>query len=320
MDWLISFEGAGTVALPIAAIGFGFSILATLYMFITHAVRVRRELLNDRLHGRWTIHLRNWLIGETEPIAKPKERELHLILPLWLKILDTFSGSVTQQMAAFAEAVGLDKFVIAHLRSPDRPTRVYCVIACGHLRRTDQLPHMLELLSSEDAMLALAAGRSAIQIAPNQALPAVLQQVRARTEWASGQISALIGNADPDLLSQQLHGPLLSAAEHELKHLLPAVAAATAETIQPSLIARMESIATPEVLSECLRHLRGPRGASVARQYLQHPVWFVRLRAIEALKIYQAAEDAPVLASLQQDSNWWVRLRARQALAGNQPL
>jgi hypothetical protein len=63
-----------------------------------------------------------------------------------------------------------------------------------------------------------------------------------------------------------------------------------------------------------LRLLRDPRDASLARNFLSHPNWRIRVRSVTALERVGDADDVQRLECALSDVEWWVRMRAARTL------
>jgi HEAT repeat protein len=68
------------------------------------------------------------------------------------------------------------------------------------------------------------------------------------------------------------------------------------------------------VLTAALSILKDPSDAELARAYVGHPNWHVRVHAINALGRIGDESDVKRLVMLLKDDHWWVRYRAAQAL------
>lgn len=319
MDWITDTSGLVRSAVLIALISGGFALYCITHMMVLRWRRIRQQARDADTRARWRQHMRAWIMQSANELPSAKPRELGVILQLWLQLQDTFAGDICTSLREFAAHIGLIDYIDLNLRSSNETERLMAVIAAGHLKSSTRMPTLEAALRTRDTLLALAAGRSMVQIDAQRALPAVIAELPKRPEWTANRVKAMLGDADPDLVAQSLHGALLQSTDAELAAILPAISCASPERVEPSLLTRLQSVEDPELLAESLGCLSGPRGAQFARSFLDHPVWFVRVRAIACITPLLVPDDRPRLESLSQDSNWWVANRARAALGRPNP-
>ena len=319
MDWITDTSGLVRSAVLIALISGGFALYCITHMMVLRWHRIRQSARDADTRGRWRQHLRAWLMESPDELPRATPRELGVILQLWLQLQDTFAGEIRESLREFAARIGLIDYVDRMLSSRNETERLMGVIAAGHLRSATRMPILESALRTHDTLLALAAGRSMVQIDAQRALPAVIAELPKRPEWTANRVKAMLSDADPDLVAQSLHGALLHSTDAELAALLPAISCASPERVEPSLLTRLQSVDDADLLAESLACLTSPRGAQFARSFLEHPVWFVRVRAIACIAPLQTPDDRPRLESLTQDPNWWVANRARAALGNQYP-
>lgn len=314
MDWFTDTSGLVRSALLIALISGIFALYCISHMMVLRWLRQRQLTRDAAARARWREHLRGWIIESEGELPAAANWEMNVILQLWLQLQDTFAGEIRDSLRDFAERIGLIAYIDQCLKSRNETQRLLGVIAAGHLHDASRMPILEKALRIQDTLLALAAGRSMVQIDAQRALPAVIAELPKRPEWTANRVKAMLGEADPELVAQCLHGALLQSSDAELAKLLPAISCAAPERVEPSLLTRLQTVEDPDLLAESLACLSSPRGAQFARAYLDHPVWYVRVRAIACITPVLTTDDYPRLQTLAQDANWWVANRARAAL------
>lgn len=314
MDWITATSGLVRSALLIALISGLFALYCITHMMVLRWRRQRQMLREAAARARWRNHLRAWVIDSTDELPAASPWEMNVILQLWLQLQDTFAGEIRESLRDFAARAGLIDYIDQCLGSRNETLRLLGVIAAGYLQDTARMPQLEKALRTHDTLLALAAGRSMVQIDAQRALPAVIAELPRRPEWTANRVKAMLADAEPELVAQCLHGAVLGSTDEDLARLLPAVSCAAPERVEPTLLTRLQSVDDPELLAESLACLTGPRGAQFARGFLNHPIWFVRVRAIACVAPLMKPDDHPLLDSLTRDPNWWVANRARAAL------
>lgn len=314
LDWITDTSGLVRSALLIALISGIFALYCITHMMVLRWLRQRQMAREAAARARWREYLRGWIIDAESELTAPASWEMNVILQLWLQLQDTFAGDIRESLRDFASRIHLIGYIDKCLTSRNETLRLLGVIAAGHLKEATRMPLLEQALRTRDTLLALAAGRSMVQIDAQRALPAVVSELPLRPEWTANRVKAMLGDADPELVAQCLHGALLQSSDAELAMLLPAVSCAAPERIEPSLLTRLKTVEDPALLAESLACLSSPRGADFARNFLEHPVWFVRVRAIACITPLMTGDDRPRLQALTRDSNWWVANRARTAL------
>jgi HEAT repeat protein len=80
------------------------------------------------------------------------------------------------------------------------------------------------------------------------------------------------------------------------------------------MVNRLKRSQTPPLWANVLRHLHDPDHLEIVRESCDHPVWFVRVQAVNALGRMGGPGDVDRLVALLTDPEWWVRFRAAEAL------
>ena len=284
-------------------------------MVALRLLRTRQRRLRTRAAATWLPVVRDWVLGGTanlprlSPVARP------VLLNQWLHAHDAFQGDVTARLNELARAVGLDDFIAQLLRRPVGDERLQAVIACGYLGASAHWDRLAAELDGDDALLALAAARAMIRIDAERGLPAVLDQVERRTVWHERRTRTIFDGPERGALTEQLATRLGRAGPLAFQRLLGLVEVADGAELSPIIAARISSFDDPELVADCLRMLRGPAHGEQVRAFLDHPVWFVRVRALASMEATLVPADRSRLQELVRDPAWWVAHRAQELLA-----
>ena len=292
------------------------SALLILSMALLRVLLVARTRRVQRMQARWRPILTAAAAGESLADLPPTDDpERKLLLPLWNRLRESVKGDAGLQLDSMAIAVGLDATALAQLTAGTVPERLFAINTLGHLRTAEAWDPLIRLTLGEATTMSLAAVRALLRMDTNRALPALLPQLLRRDDWSITRLLPLLKAADPRVLQQTLLAAIPNAYGVSARRLLIFAEALPTDFAAPlahwALAAHDED---DELVATALRLLGDPRDVLLARRFLGHTNWRIRVRAISALEKVGNADDVPHLVAALSDREWWVRLRAARTL------
>lgn len=297
------------------AVVFGGRVLAQ-QRLRAHAAHVQR-----RVREAWRPVLASVVATGVAPERLPRlsRGERFDLIVLWAYWVGLSSGGARKALIAFGSSMEFASVAATWLRLPwRRSRRLLALDTLGYLHSPAAWPAAQRLLGVPDAPLSLACARCLLQIDPLQAMPLVLARaVSPPRPWSPRDLQQLLSAVPVEHVREDLWRIAEQSPPAQQAGLLEVVVALDPVAGRALLDAVLETANAPSdapVLATALKLLEDPRDAALARRFLAHEDWHVRLQATRALGRLGLLDDVPLLVSSLSDSAWWVRLRAAQAL------
>lgn len=196
----------------------------------------------------------------------------------------------------------------------DVAERVVALTMLGWFRDSADLDIASRLAESADPIVSITAAHAMLQIDPQQA-QRFLELRLSRADWAPAKVDAIVEEErrtlQPALLDAIFGMPEGNRLVRYLQYCEP-------DRMLPALTRVLEtSQDTPTLIAalKVLGRTAGPQQAPLARKFLHHSDWYVRVQAAHALGRLGDLSDVQGLSALLADDEWWVRLRAAEAIA-----
>ena len=196
----------------------------------------------------------------------------------------------------------------------DVAERIIGLTMLGWFRDPADLGIARRLAESPDPIVSITAAHAMLQIDPEQA-HRFLELRLSRNDWPPAKIDAIVEEErrtlQPALLDAIFEMPEGNKLVRYLRYCEP-------EKMLPVLTRVLEtSQDTPTLIAalKVLGRASGPQQAPLARKFLRHSDWYVRVQAAHALGRVGDLSDVDGLTTLLADPQWWVRLRAAEAIA-----
>ncbi|UAW99903.1 HEAT repeat domain-containing protein [Halopseudomonas nanhaiensis] len=275
----------------------------------------RRKAFNET----WRPYLALCSISDPVPTDAPtlKARDRLWWLLQWNRLQQQLRGSARIRMNATLVAFGMEDHVLRLLGGGVRKR----LIALTSLRYFGTAAHwdlIAALLSHRNAVIALAAARTLVEIDPTRAMTTVLPMARQRMDWALPRLTALCQSAGPDAVTAPLLAVMYAADEAERQRLGSLMILAQPRLTGPWARAQLEQPSTTELLEvalRCLGAINDPRDRPRVLQHLDHDDPNVRLLALRAFQNMAGRDDEARLIDMLGDRSWWVRQAAADAVA-----
>lgn len=242
-------------------------------------------------------------------------------LEYWNKLQDQAQPAERENLNKMALHLKIDSVARRLMQSRFLWRQLLGITTLGHLRDEHSWNALLDHAKSEDPVLSLTASRSLVQMRPAEAVRAIIPGMSTRFGWAPSRVASLLTEAGTSNVCGPLTEALVQAKdEHKVRliHYVGVTDCPTAMDKVREMLREMrsdkETKGDDSVLSAALGILKDRRDAELARPYLAHPNWHVRVLAISALGRIGDETDTNRLVLLLRDDHWWVRYRAAQAL------
>jgi HEAT repeat protein len=281
-------------------------------------VRSRQETADThrrRFAQTWRPLLAQCLAEPPQSLPPLAPEDVPAFCELWNHLHGSLRGSAADNLNAAAKLIDLDQAAAHLLRSPRFADRMLACVTLGYLRQPAAWPILSQLVPSGDSMLSLIAVHALMRIDPRKATDLFLPVMGSRKDWPVANLIVILQEAGANIVTEPLceacrtSPPAIAA---RLALLLPAAHHAEAEATVQAILSEATDT---EMIASSLRALRSPASRDLARAFLEHPAWQVRLQAVRALGRLATEADAPVLIQRLTDTSWWVRYRAAEALA-----
>lgn len=242
-------------------------------------------------------------------------------LEYWNKMQDTAGPSERANLNKMALQLKIDHVARSLMRSRFLWRQLLAITTLGHLRDEHSWNELAECAKSDDPVLSLTASRSLVQMRPAEAVQAIIPRISSRFGWAPSRVASLLSEAGVDNVCGPLTEALTKAKDEHKVRLIHYVGVTNCPSATQKVKEMLHEMRTDKsikgdesVLTAGLSILKEHGDAELARPYLAHPNWHVRVQAINALGRIGDESDVNRLVILLKDDHWWVRYRAAQAL------
>lgn len=276
---------------------------------------MRHERRTSAILNRWRPLLALAAAGDLSKAPPISDAEGELLLPLWNQLRESVRGESEAMLDAFARSIGLDRTARTLLAAGRTRARLLAINTLGHIGSSETAVELERYCRDDDAIVSLAAVRALLRLDSTRALPMLVPLMLDRPDWSVARLLPMLRAADAARLELELTNALANVRGARLERLLLIAAVLPPERTSQWARTALEKSENDAQIAAALRLVSDPRDAALVRQFVQHPAWQVRVRAVTALERVASAADLPRLVMALADPEWWVRLRAAGALA-----
>lgn len=295
---------------------FGITLLLLVQTMLLRMQLILRQRREQRLAEQWQPLFAQSMTAVPQSLPPIAKSDWDAFFRLWNHTQESLRGESKHKLNQLAWACGMGHVAQQSLDQKSMRARLMAVTALGHLQEKNAWAKLKSIAGDPHPLLSLAAARALMQIDAKAALSEILPLFTRRHDWPLNKIANLINEAGPDAVTGPLTQAVESAAPEEFPRLVRLLDAAHSDEALPAIRRILQSATDDRVISACLQALRDPHDVELARTYVRHPSWFVRVQAVSALGRVGSKNDRDALIAPLSDSVWWVRYRAAQALAG----
>lgn len=327
-DWL---PAAGPVLSDTALLGVTLFFFGLTLWMIVEIILVRLQAVaglkrDDALTKVWEGVFFAAVIGDEVPSPPPiGRRDGASVLKVWNHVANDVAGSALARLGDLARRIGLDQVALGILRPPAlrlrNPSHVEVLLALRAAERLALQPaweRLKEIVRDGPAPLDRYAARALVALDPRGAAPAILPVLIRQGRWARHLVEDLFeaGAAKATDAYAQL---LETAPDEAVPGLALLLDRCNDRRTLDAVRARLSLATTqdPEAAAALLNTLGvvgGEGERELIRTFADHELWFVRMRAAQALGQCGDRRDAAMLEQLLCDQNWYTRYHAARAL------
>ncbi|MDB5097187.1 MAG: heat repeat protein [Cyanobacteria bacterium RYN_339] len=302
----------------VAWLGWGLLILTGILVILILVMRFRLSIIEARarrFNALWRPLLMKGILDYDVHYPPVHPTEWLMLFSLWNHLHESFRGEARRKLNDFARENGMDKVARSFLESTSVRKRLIGLIALGNLKHAASWNNFKELLEDESSMLSLAALRGLLLTDARRAMPIVIPAIATREDWSPVRVASFLESAGTDIVAVPLARAALKMDPREGTRLVKYLAAMDAVSAVPIIREILEVTKHDALIAACLPMLRGFEDLATIRNYVRHPVWYVRVQAATMLGKLGVPGDEDYLLLLLNDREWWVRYRAARALA-----
>lgn len=303
------------LALLSAVIVFALNLMLIMVAALLRATSIFRARRDERLRSIWRPLFAQAIASEipVKPSAV-KSSDASAVLRLWLHFQESVEGEAHSRLNHVARDAGFRETAMAMLRSGDLLQRFIAITTLGHLGDRGVWEVLEREVRGDNPYLSLAAAQALVRIDPVNAIPLLLPLAKTRRDWSPSRVFLILLQIDRESLAEPLANAMVTIDDFPPAHFIRYLEALPGSAAMRSARTLLSVDAPIEVICTCLELLHDPADVDLARQYLPHSAWQVRVHAAKALGRVGLREDVPRLCGLLSDYEWWVRYRAAEAI------
>jgi hypothetical protein len=233
----------------------------------------------------------------------------------WNHLHAFLRGESKDRLIAIGRELGMVAVARRFLTVPGTRQRLIALLTLGNLRAKFSWRLLEHPAESPNAYLSLSAMRAMVAIDHETALPLFVSEISRRADWSAVMVATVLHEAGYERAAPLLAEAARAQAPEQAARLIRFLSPAQCTGAGPILRAILRETRDERLISVCLQVLKEPEDLELARQFLQHPQWFIRVQAASAVGRLGLPGDETLLVALLSDPEWWVRYRAAQALA-----
>lgn len=293
---------------------FALVALIAVQLFVVRLVagiRIRRQ---RRLEREWIPLLMCGLDNVPDSLPRLRRRDVRTLLSLWNRVHDAIKCSAHTPLLDLALRIGLDRAARRMFSRRDIRDRLLAITTLGRLADRALWGELVQLASTHDLALSLAAARAMVRIDPRSAMTLLLPIVAEREDWPPSTVALMLQEAGADVISGPLAKAVLRTPRDRAHRLIRYLGLAHGEATVPLLKHVIREVESIESITACLRVFTDASDVGAIEPFLHHPRWEVRVCAVKTLGRLGARRDEASLIAKLSDPEWWVRYRAAQAV------
>jgi len=303
----------------------GFAIYAGQIAFILlvvltiQVVLLRIKLIfvakrKEKIKKIWRPYISKTIYGDRVKRLKIKRRDFLFILEEINYAFSLVKGEEVERLRGACLSMGLHKQLLKLLHSKNIKNNLFALITLGNLKDHMAWDQIKKVLVNKQTVLSLAAARSLVQIEPQRALTEILAITLTREDWPWANVAHVLKLAGPETVCSPLAELITTSPSYMQASLLRLFEVVQCEEIRPVTKSILEKTKDDKTASVCLHISQDPGILPLAKKYIKHDRWHVRMHAANAIGRFGGPDEIPELVLLLKDKEWWVRYRSAQAL------
>lgn len=300
-----------------AAVIFAVAMALMVLLLLTRIRAIGRRRRTRYLVAFW----RHVFTGATRPpIRRIAPRDAFTVLSLWNDFhrvrAEGSPGMPVDQLTQIARSYGLDRAAARLLTRGDPGDQLVALNFMSHAPSPEQIENIVARVHSEYGELSLAAYRALVAI-DSAHMSALAQAIAQREDYRASAVEKAIAAIGPAVATDPIVTLVSTQNPQESIGLLRFFPLLEKAAARRAILRILEGAPEPDLAAAALRALPGlvqAQDHGVVLRFLAHPVPFVRIAAIGALKPVCETSDRDALLALLSDTDSWVRYRAAQLL------
>jgi HEAT repeat protein len=301
-------------AASVAAAAVGITAVLMIYICLLRGLRILEERRRQRFLERWRPLVYEAITGGTVSWPALARREHETFLWFWNQLHETVRGDAKQVLSRLGVEIGLHLTALKFLRSGRMSRQLLGIVTLGNLGMPSFWNEILPKVDDPHVPVSLAAVQALMRLNAERATPELMPRFATREDWPATRVHAMLVEVDHMIVTTAIDAVLPGSDDAAAMRLIEFAAAGDAIALQPAMVNRLKRSQTPSLWANVLRHLHDPDHLEIVRESCAHPVWFVRVQAVNALGRMGGPGDIDRLVVLLTDAEWWVRFRAAEAL------
>jgi hypothetical protein len=301
-------------ASSVAAAAVGITVVLIVYICVLRGLRILEERRRQRFLDRWRPLVYEAMTGGAVSWPALARGEQETFLWFWNQLHETVRGDAKLALSRCGGEIGLDAMALKFLRSGRVARRLLGIVTLGNLGMAKFWDSLLPIVDDPHVPVSLAAVQALMRIDADRATPELMPRFAKREDWPATRVHSMLIDVDHMTVTTAIDAVLPGSDDAAAMRLIEFAAAGDAIALQPAMVNRLKRSQTPPLWANVLRHLHDPDHLEIVRESCEHPVWFVRVQAVNALGRMCGTGDVDRLIALLVDPEWWVRFRAAEAL------
>jgi HEAT repeat protein len=293
---------------------FALVALIAVQLVVMRVIGGSRTRRQRRLEQAWLPLLMRGLESVPDSLPPLRRRDVRGLLSLWNRVHDAIKGSARTPLLNVALQMGLDRAARRMFSRRDIRDRLLAITTLGRLADRVMWGELVQIASTRDLALSLAAARAMVRIDPRSATTLLLPMIAERDDWPPSTVALMLQEAGADVISEPLVRAVSRLPEERAHRLIRYLGLAHGEATVPLLNHLIRQVESVETITACLRVFTDANDVAAIHAFLRHPRWEVRVCAVRTLGRLGAPRDVISLISMLSDPEWWVRYRAAQAV------
>lgn len=279
-----------------------------------HAFRIIKKHYSGRFLNYARPMVMEFVTGASSELPRISRFHLYEFMLFWNNLSDSLRGEMRETLVRLAYDLGLDKAAVRMLGKGNIRKRFMAIATLGHMRDDSAWEDLKLMLSDRNSYLSFAAARAMALIDPEAAIELLIPRMTSRSDWASFNMSGILKAAGAEAISVPLANAALKAPPRESLCLLKYLDLIDYSSAKRVIMELLETARDEDVISACLKALKGPEALDKVRELYSHDCWFIRVQVAAALGRIGTEDDKLLLIEMLSDKEWWVRYRAAKAL------
>ncbi len=302
------------VALWAGVASLGLSLVLLLIIFLLRFLWKGRIIVDKIFLETWRPILASCLEGIPDFIPHLPKDQVHNFIDVFNRYQETLRGTSQEQLNTLARKLKVSESCLEILKNYPKSHKMDAIKALGHLQETRALPLLLSLAKNKNSALSIVAAQAMIRIDPKSALENLMEPVIHRKDWALIHLHYIFNGVPTPLLDPFLRRSIEKAPQKRVAVLLNLAERCHCPNSTNLSLELLKKEQDPEIIQTALKILQSPEHLSIAKQFIKHANWRVRLQAVLLLQRIGTKKEIDLIVPHLSDESWWVRYRSAETL------